>query len=65
MGAWQMHLDPLLEGAVMAGALTLGQAWQVQDLMLSTWEEVIELPPHLHWIEERLTLYSLPSRNPQ
>ena len=44
MSAYQMYLDPSLEQAVLQGALSLKEAWLLQDEMLQQDSPLLVLP---------------------
>jgi hypothetical protein len=56
------HLFPLewwLEDAVMAGALSTREAWQIQDEQLQTLEEFVLLPTQLWPVLQRVQLFEM------
>ena len=57
MSAFQMHLEKYLEDAVLAGALTLAEAWQLQDVTMCQLEELQTLPKELSPLAEKLFLF--------
>jgi hypothetical protein len=56
MPAFQMYLDQTLEEAVLAGALSLQEAWLMQDQYLLSMGEVVEIPEELWPLVQRLSL---------
>jgi hypothetical protein len=56
----ELGLSPELQAMVLASVLTLAEAWQLQDLYLTTWEEVVEVPSHLRHLSDRMELFELP-----
>ena len=63
MSACQMYLDPTLEEAVLLGALSLAEAWMLQDECLLQQSEYLELPMEFYPLVLRLQLLEL--NNPQ
>ena len=56
MSAYQMYLDPVLEEAVQLGALSLAEAWMLQDEYLLQQSECPELPMEFEPLLLRLHL---------
>lgn len=56
MSAYQLYLDSELEEAVLLGALTLAEAWQLQDQFLLQQSEVLVLPREWKPLLDRLQL---------
>lgn len=54
MSACQIFLEDWLEQAVLQGAVTLSEAWAVQDEILLSQEEEVEMPQALWPVMERL-----------
>jgi len=57
MSACQLHLKPYLEAAVQGGALTLEEAWLLQDHTMLQDEEWSSLPEELFPVAEKLFLF--------
>ena len=57
MPASTISLEPWLEQAVRSRAVTLDEAWQVQDLLLSHSEMFVQFPPALWPVAQRLHLF--------
>lgn len=60
-----MYLEPWLEEAVLAGAVTLEEAWKVQDERMLSLEEETPLPQELWPVAERLHLFELETASSQ
>ena len=54
MAAYQMYLEDWLAEAVLQGAVTLSQAWAVQDEMLVSQAEEVPMPKELWSVMEVL-----------
>ena len=64
MSAQVAHLEAWLQQAVMAQAVSLAEAWTLQDLaLLLPDEEEVELPESMHPMMERLFLWEMPVLN--
>jgi hypothetical protein len=63
MSAFQMYLDPELEQAVLLGAITLAEAWLLQDEYLMQQSEYLELP--MEFAPLLLRLHLLQWHNPE
>jgi hypothetical protein len=61
MSAYLMYLDPSLEEAVLMSALTLDEAWEIQDQMLLQQSEYLALPAEWH---ERMMRWRLAQTEP-
>lgn len=59
MSAIRAELEDWLQESVMAQAVTLQQAWQVQDLILQSFEEPALAPTDLWPAMERLQLFQM------
>lgn len=57
MTAHLLHLEDWLQEAVMSAAVTQAEAWQVQDQILASQEEVVPMPSHLSPVMQRLHLH--------
>lgn len=56
MGAWEMPLEEWLQDAVMLQAVTLQEAWTVQDAMLLSQAPLCLLPKSSSPVLQRLWL---------
>ena len=64
MSAQVAHLETWLQQAVMAQAVSLAEAWTLQDLALLLPPELeVEVPQALHPTMERLFLWETPAHN--
>ena len=59
MSAFQLYLEPWLEDVVMAGCLTVAEAWQVMDEHLQSMEELVLLPEELWSLAQRIYLFEM------
>lgn len=59
MPAFQMHLSPDLESAVLQGVLTLAEAWSIQDVWLTSLEPDPPMPEHLWPAMDKLDFFEL------
>ena len=59
MSACQMYLEDWLEEAVLQGAVTLSQAWAVQDEVLQSQALEVEMPQELWPVMEVLHFLEL------
>ena len=59
MSAHAFPLEDWLEEAVLAGAITLAEAWSLQDEILQTYEPEVALPEELWPVKLKLDLFEL------
>lgn len=65
MSAWEMPLDPDLQEALMAGVLTLQEAWRMQDeILLQGSPELVTLPQELWMAVQKLELFEADPTGP-
>ncbi len=53
------QLDSKLQRAVLDSALSLSEAWLIQDQLLLSTDEWVRFPPHLEGLAMRLNLFLL------
>ncbi len=53
------QLEDWLQEAVLGSALSLSEAWQLQDLHLLSTDEWVTLPPELEPLAQRLSLFEM------
>lgn len=63
MSAHLFPLDPQLQEAWEAGALTYKEAWLVQDELIVSPEQMVEMPPHLEPQMRSLLFFQVPPEN--
>lgn len=63
MPAFLMYLEDWLDEAVLQGAVTLSEAWQVQDEILQTLEPVVQMPEELWPVMQKVQLSEAPPAN--
>ena len=57
MSAQQLHLEGWLQQAVASQVLTSSEAWQVQDEILASPDELVLMPAQLWPLMQRLHLH--------
>lgn len=64
MSAFQAHLDQEFQEAVMAGVLSLEEAWLLQDQLLINQSEWVEVPSNLQPQMEKLAFFQARPHSP-
>lgn len=59
VSAHAFPLEDWLEEAVLAGAITLAEAWSLQDEILQTYEPEVVLPQELWPVKLKLDLFEM------